>query len=283
MLRFRYYVLMVCFPNCKINLGLYITNRRLDGYHDLETVFYPITGLNDALEVVPATGHTARLFLDGKDIAGNVEQNLVWKAYELMNQRFPAKVPALDIHLLKSIPMGAGLGGGSADGAFMLKLLNDYCRMELTDKYLADMALELGSDCPFFIYNTPQFAKGRGEQMTPMPMLDLSGYSIQIICPEVHISTKEAFSMITPRKPMFDLRKLPELPISQWKDNISNDFEDAVFMQHPELGNIKRALYEQGAVYASMSGSGSAVYGIFKRGVKADVVTDLKFTSHYME
>jgi len=282
MLRFRYYVLMVCFPNCKINVGLYITNRRPDGYHDLETVFYPITGLNDALEVVPATGPAAKLLLNGKDIAGSVEQNLVWKAYELMKQRFPAKVPALDIHLLKSIPMGAGLGGGSADGAFMLRLLNDYCRMELTDKYLADMALELGSDCPFFIYNTPQFAKGRGEQMSPMPLLDLSKYSIQLICPEVHISTKDAFGMITPRKPMFDLRTLPELSISQWKDNVSNDFEDAVFMQHPELGNIKRALYEQGAIYTSMSGSGSALYGIFEKGVKAEISSALTFSTHYM-
>src|SRR5690606_6938402 len=133
MLRFCYYVLMVCFPNCKINVGLYITNRRTDGFHDLETVFYPVTGLNDVLEVVEAKGAAAQLFTDGKKIDGNPAQNLVWKAYELMEQRFPAKVPALDIHLLKAIPMGAGLGGGSADGAFMLKLLNDHCRMELTD------------------------------------------------------------------------------------------------------------------------------------------------------
>ncbi|MCB0696595.1 MAG: 4-(cytidine 5'-diphospho)-2-C-methyl-D-erythritol kinase [Chitinophagaceae bacterium] len=274
---------MVCFPNCKINLGLYITNRRPDGYHDLETVFYPIKGLNDALEVVPATGPMPKLVLNGKSIAGNPEQNLIWKAYELLQQRFPAKVPALDIYLLKAIPMGAGLGGGSADGAFMLRLLNDYCRLELSDKYLAEMALELGSDCPFFIYNTPHFAKGRGEQMSPIPMLDLSAYSIQLICPEVHISTKDAFSMITPRKPMFDLRKLPELPISQWKDNVSNDFEDAVFMQHPELGKIKRELYEQGAVFASMSGSGSTLYGIFEKGAKAEIVSGLQFTIHYFE
>lgn len=274
---------MISFPNGKINLGLYITNRRSDGYHDLETVFYPVTGLQDALEIVAAKGNDTQLHLNGKTVAGNTEQNLVWKAYELMKQRFPAKVPTLDIYLLKNIPMGAGLGGGSADGAFMLKLLNDFCRHELTDSALADMALTLGSDCPFFVYNTPQFAKGRGEQLSPLPLLDLSAYSIQIICPEVHISTKAAFGMITPRKPMFDLRRLPELPVEQWKENISNDFEDPVFMQHPELLNIKKQLYTQGAVYAAMTGSGSALYGIFNKGEKAAIKTPLNFSSHYME
>lgn len=274
---------MISFPNGKINLGLYITNRRSDGYHDLETVFYPVTGLHDALEIVPAKGTDTQLHLDGKTVAGNPEQNLVWKAYELMKQRFPAKVPALDIYLLKNTPMGAGLGGGSADGAFMLKMLNEFCRLELADDALAEMALTLGSDCPFFIYNTPQLAKGRGEQLSPLPLLDLSAYSIQIICPEVHISTKAAFGMITPRKPMFDLRRLPELPVEQWKTNISNDFEDPVFMQHPELLNIKKQLYAQGAVYASMTGSGSALYGIFNKGEKASVNTSLNFSSRYIE
>ena len=270
---------MICFPTAKINIGLYITNKRLDGYHDLETVFYPITGLHDALEVAPADG-TAALHLNGKSIEGNTQDNLVWKAYELMKQRFPAKIPELDIHLLKAIPMGAGLGGGSADGAFMLRLLNDYCRTELSDDTLADMALQLGSDCPFFIYNTPQFAKGRGEQMTALPQLNLSGYSIQLVCPEVHISTKEAFSMITPRKAMFDLRKLPELPIADWKDHVHNDFEDAIFMQEPQLGAIKKQLYEQGAVYASMSGSGSTIYGIFEKETRANIDIDMPFKEY---
>lgn len=274
---------MISFPNGKINLGLYITNRRGDGYHDLETVFYPVTGLHDALEIAPAKGPDTQLHLNGKTVAGNAEQNLVWRAYELMKKRFPAKVPALDIYLLKNIPMGAGLGGGSADGAFMLKLLNDFCRLELTDSSLAEMALSLGSDCPYFIYNTTQFAKGRGEQLSPLPLLDLSAYGIQIICPEVHISTKAAFGMITPRKPMFDLRRLPELPVEQWKTNISNDFEDPVFAQNPGLLSIKKQLYEQGAIYASMTGSGSALYGIFNKGEKALVNTPLSFSSYYME
>ncbi len=271
---------MICFPNCKINLGLYITNRRNDGYHDLETVFYPVTGLTDALEVVPANGSTTRLFTEGAGIAGETEQNLVWKAYELVKQRFPAKVPAMDIHLLKNIPMGAGLGGGSADGAFMLKLLNDYCSLELTGKVLAEMALQLGSDCPFFIYNTPQFAQGRGEQMTPLSLLDLSAYTIQVICPKVHVSTKEAFGLITPRKPVFDLRTILELPVSQWRDVISNDFEAPVFAQHPGMADIKRELYAQGAVYASMTGSGSAIYGIFEKGMSAKIESVIPFVSY---
>lgn len=273
---------MVCFPNSKINIGLYITNRRADGYHDLETVFYPVKGMTDALEVVPAKFNST-LHITGKTIEGNATQNLVWKAYELVKQRFPAKVPELEIHLLKSIPMGAGMGGGSADGAFMLRLLNNVCKLELKDDYLAEMALELGSDCPFFIYNTPQFAKGRGEQMSPLPLLDLSAYSLQVICPQVHVSTKEAFALVTPRKALFDLSRIAEIPIEKWKDHIHNDFEDSVFAQHPVLADIKRSLYAQGAVYASMTGSGSAVYGFFKKGEKATLETTVAHTQHYYE
>lgn len=271
---------MLSFPNCKINIGLYITNRRADGYHDLETVFYPITGMNDVLEVVPATEIGARLWLNGADIAGNIEQNLVWKAYLLMKNRFPAQVPELDIHLLKNLPMGAGMGGGSADGAFALMLLNDYCQLGMEKTALAEMALQLGSDCPFFIYNTPQFAQGRGEQMSPLPQLDLSAYSIQVICPQVHVSTKDAFGLITPRKPDFDLRTIQELPIHKWKDTISNDFEAPVFAQHPALADIKQQLYAQGAIYASMTGSGSAIYGIFEKGVSAVITSPLTFKSY---
>lgn len=179
--------------------------------------------------------------------------------------------------------MGAGLGGGSADGAFMLRLLNGLCRLELTDDILAEMALELGSDCPFFIYNTPQFAQGRGEQMLPVSLPQLAGYSIQLVCPAVHISTKQAFGMITPRKAITDLRTLPELPLAQWKDHIHNDFEAPVFMQHPELAVIKKQLYAGGAIYAAMTGSGSTIYGIFDKGKKAEINTALKYTAYYME
>jgi 4-diphosphocytidyl-2-C-methyl-D-erythritol kinase len=265
---------MLTFPNCKINLGLYITNRREDGYHDLETVFYPI-GLKDALEVVKGT-EQPRLFLSGKAVEGNKEENIAWKAYQLLQQQFPDKVPSLDIYLHKAIPMGAGLGGGSADGAFMLKLVNDFCGLELDEEQLAEMALTLGSDCPFFIYNTPQFATGRGEVMQEVA-IDLSDYSIQLICPSVHISTGQAFKMLTPKPAPFDLRKLPELHVKDWKDHLSNDFEEPIFEQHPGLKDIKQQLYSQGALYASMSGSGSTIFGVFPKGQKAAIQTDLSF------
>jgi len=261
---------MLCFPNCKINLGLYITHKRDDGYHDIETVFYPVQ-LTDALEIIPAAQTT--LHTSGIGIAGNTDDNLVYKAYKLLQSQFPDKVPAFDIYLLKAIPMGAGLGGGSADGAFMLRLINDHCKLGLDNNTLAGYALQLGSDCPFFIYNTPQLATGRGEQMQEVDV-DLSAYSIQLIYPLVHISTAQAFRSITPTPASFDLRKLPELPLTEWKNKVSNDFEAPIFSQHPILADIKQQLYAQGAIYASMSGSGSAIYGIFEKGKKAGIVTE---------
>lgn len=269
---------MLTFPNCKINIGLYITERRPDGYHNLETAFYPVA-LTDVLEVIPAA--TEEVYLYGKAVAGDKNDNLVWKAYRLLKDQFQ-QIPELDVHLLKSIPMGAGLGGGSADGAFMLRLLNDYCKLGLSNDELIQFALQLGSDCPFFIPNTPQFAQGRGEIMSPLD-LDLSGYSIQLICPQVHISTAAAFKMITPKAVPFDLSKLPELPIEQWVEYISNDFEEPVFAQHPALSGIKQQLYIQGAIYASMSGSGSTIYGIFEKGRQAVIESSLSFESYYIQ
>jgi 4-diphosphocytidyl-2-C-methyl-D-erythritol kinase len=255
---------MVCFPGCKINIGLYITNKRADGYHDLETVFYPIA-LNDVLEITPA--EKTNIYLHGKAIEGDTHNNLVWKAYQLLKQHY-LQIPDLDIHLMKNIPMGAGMGGGSADGAFMLGLLNDYCQLGISKEELIQYALQLGSDCPFFIENTPQYAMRRGEVMQPVK-IDLSGYSIQLICPEVHVSTATAFKSITPKPASFDLRKLPEIPIERWVEYISNDFEEPVFIQYPELAAIKQQLYDAGAIYAAMSGSGSTLYGIFKKGERA--------------
>ncbi|MBL7717239.1 MAG: 4-(cytidine 5'-diphospho)-2-C-methyl-D-erythritol kinase [Flavipsychrobacter sp.] len=266
---------MLCFPNCKINLGLYITEKRTDGYHNLETVFFPVP-VRDALEVVPAK--EARLQLSGKAVAGNEQDNLVWKAYELLRQSYP-QIPALDIYLHKAIPMGAGMGGGSADGAFMLQLINDYSKLGLSKPQLAEYALLLGSDCPFFIYNTPQFAQGRGERMEPLN-IDLSAYSIQLICPRVHVSTGKAFSMLTPKPASFDLRSLSDLPVSQWKNNISNDFEAPIFKEYPALADVKQQLYAQGAIYASMSGSGSTIYGIFEKGKKAAVAVNITFDEY---
>jgi len=270
---------MLCFPNCKINIGLYITNRRADGYHDLETVFYPLN-FCDVLEVV-GSSHTM-LHPSGLQIAGVQDDNLVLKAYNMLSGMFPAKVPAMDIYLHKVLPMGAGLGGGSADGAFMLSLLNDYCSLGLSKHELIPLALQLGSDCPFFINNKPQVAKGRGEIMTDTA-LDLSGYSIQLLMPGLHVSTGKAFGTITPKPAPFDLNKLILLPITEWRDKISNDFEAPVFGQFPILAALKERLYSQGALYASMSGSGSAVYGIFPKGKKADIAEYTTLESYYQE
>ena len=270
---------MLSFPNCKINLGLYITRKRDDGYHDLETVFYPV-GLKDALEVVPA--QVTALHMSGLEVAGNQADNLVLKAWQLLHDLFPAKVPTLDIYLHKAIPMGAGMGGGSADGAFMLRLLNDYCQLGLTANELIPLALKLGSDCPFFILNTPQFATGRGEQMSPVE-ISLSAYSLQLVCPKVHVSTGKAFGLITPRPAPFDLRQIASLPIEAWKDKILNDFEAPVFGQHPGLAEIKSQLYTQGAIYASMSGSGSTLFGIFPKGVKVEIRSTLEFETHFIQ
>ena len=269
---------MLRFPNCKINIGLSVTRKREDGYHDIETVFYPLTGhntpLRDVLEVVPAA--TTQLHMSGLAVAGSNEDNLVWRANQLLKADFDDKVLPLDIYLHKVLPMGAGLGGGSADGAFLLKLLNDYCALGLSDEQLIGYALQLGSDCPFFILNTPQYATGRGEVMTGIA-LDLSGYSIQLICPGLHVATGKAFGMLTPAPAKFDLRQLATLPITEWKEHVVNVFEGPVFAQHPVLSSIKQQLYDQGALYASMSGSGSAIFGIFNKGMRATIQTSIPF------
>jgi 4-diphosphocytidyl-2-C-methyl-D-erythritol kinase len=256
-----------------------VIRKREDGYHDVETVFYPFA-LRDVLEIVPA--EETRLHTTGLAVAGNEQDNLIWKAYELLKEEVHGKIPALDIYLHKIIPMGAGLGGGSADGAFMLKLLNDFCKLDLSDERLAEYALKLGSDCPFFIYNKPKFGKGRGEQMEDVN-IDLSAYSIQLICPKVHVSTAAAFSMITPKAADHDLRQLHTLPLEHWREHIRNDFEVPVFKQHPVLADIKQQLYDQGAIYAAMSGSGSALFGIFLRSKKAEIKSGTEFSQFYTE
>jgi 4-diphosphocytidyl-2-C-methyl-D-erythritol kinase len=235
---------MLCFPNCKINIGLYITDKRPDGYHNLETVFYPVP-VQDTLEVVPAT--RAELHVSGLEVGGNKEDNLVWKAYKLLQGKFPGQVPPLHIYINKTIPMGAGLGGGSADGAFMLQLINDFCKLEMDKETLAGMALQLGSDCPFFIYNRPVLAKGRGELLSAISM-DLKGYGLQLICPDVHISTAAAFKMVVPKKAPVDLGEIAGIPVAEWKNKISNDFELSVFQQFPALAAIKQQLYDGGAI-----------------------------------
>lgn len=251
---------MVTFPNCKINLGLNIVNKRDDGYHDIETVFFPIP-LNDALEVIEK--ETFEFSTSGSAIEGETEKNLCIKAYHLLKKDLP-DLPLVQMHLHKAIPMGAGLGGGSADGAFTLKLLNKKFDLHLSEKQLINYSLQLGSDCPFFISNKPCFATGRGEKLEPIE-LDLSGYKIVIIHPVIHISTARAFERINPLKPVKSIKQIIQQPISTWKDELINDFEKPVFAKYPEIKKIKDVLYNAGSIYSSMSGSGSAVYGIFKK------------------
>lgn len=265
---------MVCFPNAKINIGLYVTEKRADGYHDLETVFFPVP-VYDALEIVPAPDGRTSIFLSGLEITGDVTGNLVWKAWEMIARQFPDDVSPVHIYLGKAIPMGAGMGGGSADGTFMLLLLNRYFDLGLSEERLAALALELGSDCPFFVYNRPQLASGRGELLEDIALgVDWSDYRLCLVCPGLHISTARAFAGITPRQPAFDLRNIGTLPLTSWKDRISNDFEESIFLHYPELAAIKTYLYNQGALYVSMTGTGSAFYGIFPRTCRPDAAME---------
>ena len=250
---------MVSFPNCKINLGLNIIGKRSDGYHDLETVFYPVR-LKDAIEVIekPAFEFTA----SGLAINGNENDNLCVKAYGLLKKDFP-QLPSVQIHLHKAIPTGAGLAGGSADGAFTLKILDKKFKLKLSQKQLVDYSLQLGSDCPFFIINKPCYAEGRGEILEEIE-LDLSGYKIILVHPAIHISTAWAFANINPGKPGMSIKEIIKEPLALWKQELKNDFEQPVFNKYPEIKKIKDDLYSAGAVYAAMSGSGSAVYGLFQ-------------------
>ena len=254
---------MLTFPNAKINLGLNIIEKRPDGYHNLETIFYPIP-LEDALEItVPRSdgGDTKfRLHQFGLKIAGRPEDNLAVKAYQLLNARFG--LPSVDIQLLKRIPSGAGLGGGSADAAFMLKLLNEKFGLGLRDKELEACAAQLGADCAFFIRNRPTYAEGIGDVFSPVS-LSLKGYRIWLVKPDVFVSTRDAFARIKPRRPSTSLRQVAQLPVEEWKGRMVNDFEESVFPQFPVIAEIKSEMYRRGAVYASMSGSGSSVYGLF--------------------
>jgi len=249
---------MITFPNCKINLGLNIIAKRTDGYHDLETVFYPLQ-LKDAVEIIQS--EKTKLSISGLPVDGNASDNLCLKAYHLLKKDFPG-LPPVNIHLLKTIPLGAGLGGGSADGTFMLKLINDKFKLEIPGNDLNKYARQLGSDCPFFILNKPCFATGRGENLEEIN-LNLKGFKIVLIYPGIQINTGWAFSNIKSGAPTKSVKEIVKQPVSTWKDELKNDFEEPVFSKYPEIKKIKDSLYNDGTVYASMSGSGSAVYGIF--------------------
>ncbi len=248
---------MICFPNAKINLGLNITAKRPDGYHNIETVFYPIP-VKDALEIVPAKADS--FTQTGIPVDGDPADNLVMKALRLLRETYP--VPPLEIHLRKAIPFGAGLGGGSADAARMLALVNDHRKLGLTVGELERIAARIGADCPFFIRNTPVFAGGTGNIFSPVD-LSLKGYHLCLVKPDVAVSTKEAYAMVAPAQPAVSLKEIIRRPVSEWREQMVNDFEASIFPRHPAIAEIKDNLYRCGAEYAAMSGSGSSVFGLF--------------------
>ena len=251
-------IFMILYPNAKINLGLNIESKRSDGYHNISSVFYPIYDCFDILEIVSSNSF---LFTSsGIPIPGS--NNLCIKAYDLLKLKF--NIPAVHIHLHKKIPIGAGLGGGSSDGAFVLKGLNDLFKLNISNKILKDLALELGADCPFFIENEPKYITGIGDLMENIK-LDLSMYEIRLVDSKIHINTKNAYSNIVPKSQKLKLSELIRKPIRLWKDLITNDFEQTVFKNYPKLSKVKENLYEKGAIFSSMTGTGSTIYGLFKK------------------
>jgi 4-diphosphocytidyl-2-C-methyl-D-erythritol kinase len=250
---------MIAFANAKINLGLFVTERRPDGFHNLESIFLPVS-LCDVVEAVRADGNDIRFTTQGRAIDGDIETNLCVRAYRLLSRDFA--LGGLDGTMLKNIPIGAGLGGGSSDGANMLKILNTLFELNLSTEELKQYAAQLGSDCPFFIENKPCFVHGRGELLEPMS-LSLQGQHVVIIHPGIHVSTAEAYRGITPKSAPFDLRTISDLPKDQWQQLVTNDFEDSVCKQHTAIAELIVQLLNAGAWYARMSGSGSAVYGFF--------------------
>jgi 4-diphosphocytidyl-2-C-methyl-D-erythritol kinase len=251
---------VVIFPNCKINLGLQILKKRADGFHDLETVFYPIP-IKDIVESIRSDSF--QFTQSGTAIEGPITDNICFKAWKLLESRHG--ISPVHLHLHKAIPIGAGLGGGSSDAAYTLKLLNQLFQLNLSIETLIDYALELGSDCPFFIINKPAFARGRGEILQSIP-LDLSSYRFVLVNPGIHVNTGWAFSQLNfddARTVAGKIQQIILRPVIEWKEKLYNDFEPVVFEKYPEIKQIKATLYDLGAVYASMSGSGSTVFGIF--------------------
>ena len=269
---------MVVFPNCKINLGLQILAKRKDGFHNIETVFYPIQ-LKDALEIIPLDNKEQVIFTSsGYPINGDIKDNLCLRAYYLLKKDFP-QLPSVKIHLHKNIPMGAGLGGGSADAAFTLHLLNNLFYLNIPVNRLLEYSLHLGSDCPFFIINTPCIGLGRGEVLEEIK-LDLSAYKIVIVNPGIHVNTGEAFANLNLKAndpSDISLQNIIQQPIKTWQNNLKNDFEIPVFKKYPVIKNIKETLYKQGASYAAMSGTGSTVFGLFNKEISIEINLDPNF------
>lgn len=252
---------MLAFANAKINLGLNITEKRTDGYHNLETVFYPAR-IFDAIEITDAEVTSCEI--RGIDIPGETTDNICLKAYHLLKKDFD--LPPVQITLLKNIPVGAGLGGGSADAAFLIRLLNDKFKLDLSVATMEDYARVLGADCAFFVGNKPAYATERGDRFSPVT-IDLSPYFMVLVKPPVHVSTADAFAGLKPAVPEISVKELINLPVTEWKDRLKNDFEEPIFAKYPEIAAIKDHLYHAGATFALMSGSGSSVFAIFDHAV----------------
>ncbi len=266
---------MIVFPSAKINLGLHILEKRADGFHNIETVFYPI-GWSDALEVIAYKGKSqnrVHFSSSGIPIPGNSQDNLCVKAYHLMAQDYD--LPPVKIHLHKIIPIGAGLGGGSSDAAFFIKAVNALFELGLSFGELHHYARQLGSDCSFFINNKPCFAEGKGDEMEPQEV-SLKGKFLMLVKPDIHINTAMAYAGVKPRASKVSLAQQVQLPLSKWKQQIYNQFEETVFVHSREIGGIKEKFYDLGAVYAAMSGSGSSVYGIFEQ----EIAVPSEFKTH---
>ena len=253
---------MICYPNAKINLGLNIIKKRSDGFHNISSVIYPIQDLYDVLEIVESNSFsfTVSGTLFNNDIQS--DKNICIKAYNLLKADF--NLPCVKIHLHKRIKIGAGLGGGSSDGVFTLILLNDIFNLKLSKDDLKRYAIILGSDCPFFVENTPHIVSGKGELMKKID-INLKNYEFKFFFPDIFISTKEAYSNIEPKNPEVNLFDVISSPLQEWKEKLKNDFESYVFQKYPQLQKIKNEFYERGAVYSSMTGSGSVIYAIFKK------------------
>lgn len=268
---------MIMFPNAKVNLGLYITQKRNDGFHNIETLFLPVPKLCDILEILPQTNQSKAVVFTqtGIEVDADIDDNLCVKAYALLSKY--ADLPKVAMHLHKQIPLGAGLGGGSANGAFALKMLNEMASQGVDQNTLADIALELGSDCPFFLTNYPSFASGRGERLQEVN-INLKGFYILLANPGIHVNTGKAYGLSTPKPALFNLRHIGQLPMEQWKESVYNDFEKVVFPLHPEIADLKEKFYQMGATYASMSGSGSTVFGFFSKRPDIDIIPKQFFT-----
>lgn len=264
---------MIIFSNAKINLGLFILLKREDGFHEISSLKYPVP-LYDVIEILPSSSFELEVI--GNEIQGDTKDNLIWRAYQLLKEEY--EIEPVRIILQKNIPMGAGLGGGSSNATFVLKGLNDFFQLNISEDKLRERAGILGSDCPFFVANTPQLATGKGEKLSSFDF-SLKGHFLYLIHPNIHVSTADAYSKVEPIERSFVWSRLKQFDFEQWQNELLNDFEKSVFAVHPEIGELKNKLYEHGAKYASMSGSGSSVYGIFEKKPK---LLDLDYDAQFV-